>query len=518
MTRSGTKCVTIGAVLPLALLSACGGGGGGGGVESTPVPVAAPVAAPAPTPAPRPPPPATVDYDTARYRRSNGAVQAQAIAAYAKNVTGAGVLVRVIDSGVNAQRPEFAGRISALSTDYAGSRTLGDEGGHGTAVSAVLLAAKNDSHIHGVAFGATLLALHRHAGQLRDQARRHRRERLFAQRQRDRRRARRGDRGARARRQHLARRRAAEPAVAIGDRPRDGGRHHHRHFGGQRRRQGPGGGGRSRPARADRYRPDCAWAGDHRGGGRRDWRARTVFEQGGQWRPCLSDRARCRGPLDPQCRHAVSVRRDVVFRADRRGGGRDAGAGLSQSVVGADRPDPLSVGHRSRRGGHRRGVRQRRDQSGAGVPTARANQPRGWRAGGVADRQCHAGRGDGGRRYGGGQCGRSVGGHPRWLWTRLHRRAGRDDPPGRGDVALIARPGDGDAHPGGDRRARASRVLDRRIGRRAAAARPQRRTRTRAGRCGGGGDRAQHDAEVSASGAGPRAWCARATRPRRPRS
>ena len=65
----------------------------------------------------------------------------------------------VIDSGVNPNSPEFAGRISPASQDVAGTRGLGDDSGHGTAVSAVLLAAKNDAQIQGMAFDATLLAL-----------------------------------------------------------------------------------------------------------------------------------------------------------------------------------------------------------------------------------------------------------------------------------------------------------------------------------------------------------------------
>jgi hypothetical protein len=86
-------------------------------------------------------------------------VQAQAIAAYNAGATGAGVIAGVVDSGIDEDSPEFAGRIHPQSADFAGTRGLQDEGGHGTAVSAVLLAAKNDSNMHGVAFGATLLVL-----------------------------------------------------------------------------------------------------------------------------------------------------------------------------------------------------------------------------------------------------------------------------------------------------------------------------------------------------------------------
>ncbi len=142
--------------LPLFFLSACGDGGSGG-VASTPTPATTPAAV-APPPPPSPPPPA-VSYNTAEYQRSNAAVQAQALVAYNAGATGSGVLIGVIDSGVDATSAEFAGRISPLSADYAGSRGIQDEGGHGTAVSDVLLGAKNDSGIQGLAFNATLLAL-----------------------------------------------------------------------------------------------------------------------------------------------------------------------------------------------------------------------------------------------------------------------------------------------------------------------------------------------------------------------
>lgn len=143
----------LGAVSCAALLLAGCGGGSGGGVMSTPVPT------PTPTPTPSPTPTPTINYDTAEYRRSNGAVAAQAIAAYQAGATGAGVLVGVIDSGVASTNSEFAGRISPLSRDVAGSRGIEDEDGHGTEVAGILLAARNNAGVHGVAFDATLLAL-----------------------------------------------------------------------------------------------------------------------------------------------------------------------------------------------------------------------------------------------------------------------------------------------------------------------------------------------------------------------
>ncbi|MDB5712667.1 MAG: peptidase [Sphingomonadales bacterium] len=152
MSSSSRLYVSV-ALVPLLALSACGGGGGPS-VASTPTPPPVPAAAPPP-----PPPPPPVNYRTAEYNRSNAAVQAQAIAAYQSGATGAGITVGVIDSGVDTGSAEFAGRISPASADLAGSRGLQDESGHGSAVSDVLLGAKNDTGISGIAFDATLLVL-----------------------------------------------------------------------------------------------------------------------------------------------------------------------------------------------------------------------------------------------------------------------------------------------------------------------------------------------------------------------
>lgn len=145
LTAVSTLCLA-------AFLAACGGGGGTR-------PVAPGTVTPPPTPTPTPTPTPSPVYDTLEYSRSNAAASAGAIAAYQDGATGAGVKIAVIDSGVDIQSAEFAGRIDPASRDIAGSRGIDDTDGHGTSVSAVALAAKNDSGIHGLAFDATLIAL-----------------------------------------------------------------------------------------------------------------------------------------------------------------------------------------------------------------------------------------------------------------------------------------------------------------------------------------------------------------------
>ena len=175
--------IAIGTSVVLALaLSACGGGGGGG-VNSTPVPVpptadllppppppAPPAIVPPPPPPPvvvtPPPPPVVVapppstNFITTEYLRSDGPSFHRAITAYQAGATGRGVTVGVIDSGIDPNSHEFTGRIHAQSGDVTGAgRSLGDDDGHGTEVTRVIAAAKDDRDVHGLAYHATILAL-----------------------------------------------------------------------------------------------------------------------------------------------------------------------------------------------------------------------------------------------------------------------------------------------------------------------------------------------------------------------
>jgi hypothetical protein len=141
-----------------ALLLAGCGDSGGGSVLSTPAPIGTP--SPTPTPSPVSTPAATtVDYDTAEYRSSSGPSFHGAITAYEAGASGAGVMVGIVDSGVADVGGEFTGRISPLSRDFGGNGSITDVGGHGTAVAETLAGARNDSHVQGMAWGATVLAL-----------------------------------------------------------------------------------------------------------------------------------------------------------------------------------------------------------------------------------------------------------------------------------------------------------------------------------------------------------------------
>jgi hypothetical protein len=137
-------------------VSACGGDGNRPTpLPFTPTPTPTPTPSPTPTPTPTPPP----NYDTAEYRASNYAVAAKAITAYQHGATGKGVKIAVIDTGINPELKEFAGRIDPASRDVAGQRGVSDEDGHGTAVTAVAAAARDGVGTMGVAFDATIISL-----------------------------------------------------------------------------------------------------------------------------------------------------------------------------------------------------------------------------------------------------------------------------------------------------------------------------------------------------------------------
>lgn len=165
VSRPVDKKFAICSSLVFALtLSGCGGGGG---VSSTPPAPPPPVEVP-PPPAPPPPvvtpppspPPSTTNFVTGEYNRSDGPSFHKAITAYQAGASGQGITVGVIDSGIDPNSHEFAGRIHPQSADVTGAgRALGDDDGHGTAVTRVIAAAKDDRDVHGIAYNATILAL-----------------------------------------------------------------------------------------------------------------------------------------------------------------------------------------------------------------------------------------------------------------------------------------------------------------------------------------------------------------------
>jgi len=141
----------------ICLLPACGGGGGS--PVSTPAPAPSPTPSPTPTPTPSPTPTPPASFDTAEYRRSDGAAVHHAVSAWQAGASGAGVTIGILDTGIDSDSPEFAGRISPDSRAFAGNATIEAADDHGTAVALLAAAARDDTGIVGIAYEAELLVL-----------------------------------------------------------------------------------------------------------------------------------------------------------------------------------------------------------------------------------------------------------------------------------------------------------------------------------------------------------------------
>ena len=129
----------------------------------SPTPTPTPTPAPAPTPAPSPSPlPVPPEFNTSEFRRSDGPLQHNAASAWDSGWSGRGVTIAVVDTGIDIDSPEFAGRISPASRDmYSDSSNRGFDAtdDHGTNVAMVAAAARDNTGILGMAWNATVMAL-----------------------------------------------------------------------------------------------------------------------------------------------------------------------------------------------------------------------------------------------------------------------------------------------------------------------------------------------------------------------
>ncbi len=156
MPGDRTALDRISAVLIVAIgtitVAGCGGGGGGG--ESA---LAAP---PRPETAPLAPPQDPSNFLTAEFDANSGLGLIDAQQAYALGAYGDGVIVAIVDSGIETTHPDLDANISPASIniiDPGAPLQAGD--GHGTLVAGIVAAEKNDIGMHGVAFDATILAI-----------------------------------------------------------------------------------------------------------------------------------------------------------------------------------------------------------------------------------------------------------------------------------------------------------------------------------------------------------------------
>ncbi len=157
----GVACQMLAAVSACALVTACGGSGGGVPVTTTPNPAPTPTPTPTPTPSPTPSPSPTptASFDTPEVRQSDGPEFHNAVSAWTDGFTGEGSIIAIVDTGIDIDSPEFAGRIHPDSADVASNRTIEAEDDHGTNVALVAAAALDDTGIVGTAFDAQVLAI-----------------------------------------------------------------------------------------------------------------------------------------------------------------------------------------------------------------------------------------------------------------------------------------------------------------------------------------------------------------------
>ncbi|MEJ0059337.1 MAG: S8 family peptidase [Terricaulis sp.] len=161
-------------VLVLAMLGACASGGGGGGGGSPLPPPPPPMSPPAPRPTPMVVPPlpplaAPGSFPSAgstefQNNWGPGGIGVQSAWQF-ENGHGEGVLVGVIDDGVDPSHPELAGRIDPASIDIVASRnTLTSSLSHGSELSSIIAGNFNGAQTVGVAYEATILAVRADSG------------------------------------------------------------------------------------------------------------------------------------------------------------------------------------------------------------------------------------------------------------------------------------------------------------------------------------------------------------------
>lgn len=157
--RRAAQAARLSPLLAAAALAGCGGDGGT--VNSTPAPLAP--TAPTPTATTTPTTSTTTTtipastFETAEYYRSTGPSFHQAIPAWQTGASGRSVTLGIVDSGIDTTNTEFAGRISGASRDVVSNRSLIPDDDHGTQVALTAAAARNDSGIMGIAWGANIL-------------------------------------------------------------------------------------------------------------------------------------------------------------------------------------------------------------------------------------------------------------------------------------------------------------------------------------------------------------------------
>lgn len=142
--------VTLLALSLAGALSACGGGGGGTRADPPPQ---------APPPTPPTPPPTVVEPPNPAY--SGHLLLTGADEAHDAGLTGKGVRIGVLDSGINRNHPALKGRVVAnlaYINPNTNNLTVDDVVGHGTAVAQIIAGTPFGQWPGGIAPGAELVS------------------------------------------------------------------------------------------------------------------------------------------------------------------------------------------------------------------------------------------------------------------------------------------------------------------------------------------------------------------------
>lgn len=99
------------------------------------------------------------DFETSEYHNMGALGPIKASHAYAQGFTGEGVIVGVIDTGVDINHPELAGAIVNPWNPITESSNVTDHDGHGTHVAGIIGARKDDNGMHGVAYNAKIVPI-----------------------------------------------------------------------------------------------------------------------------------------------------------------------------------------------------------------------------------------------------------------------------------------------------------------------------------------------------------------------
>ncbi|MCB1971305.1 MAG: S8 family serine peptidase [Geminicoccaceae bacterium] len=99
-------------------------------------------------------------FETVEYGVSGALAQTNASSAYGVGATGSGMVVAVIDTGIDTTHAELVSHVHPDSTDIIGGRgALQDVGNHGTPVSGVIAADRNANGMHGMAYNSQIMAI-----------------------------------------------------------------------------------------------------------------------------------------------------------------------------------------------------------------------------------------------------------------------------------------------------------------------------------------------------------------------